>query len=221
MESNYTKHTKLHQILLRKKDFLELIEMLMESPNSESLSLELVISNKDVNITITTFDELKEYQQDEDYNSIKLNVSLFRTGDKRLSYYISMDLDYTSASYYISSNDQIWFLGKITQINEYLRKHKPWYSILRKITYPFFILSLGFALGIFDKIMKNFYILLFLLILLLVLSLLLIFSYYVLPYTKIYLKDKTKKITSANITLFITIMSFFVALIGLIVSIVK
>jgi len=219
MESNYIKSINLHQILLRKKDFLGLIEMLMESPNSESPSLELIISNKDVKITITTFDELKEYQQDEDYNSIEINVHLFNTEDRRLSYYISMNLDYTSARYYISSNDQIWFLGKITQINEYLKRYKPWYSILRKITYPFFMLSFGFALGIFDKITKNFHVLVFLFILLLILSLLMIFSYFILPYTKIHLKDKTKKLTASKITLFITIISFFITLIGLVISI--
>ena len=223
MESEYIRNINLHQILLCKKDFLRLIEILMESPNGVSPSLELIISNKDVDITITSFDELKEYQQDEDFKNIRIIVSFYSTGDKSLSYFISMDLYKTSASYYISSNDQIWFYGKITQINGYLRKYKPWYSILRKICSPFLIALFGFVLGSFDKIFKNIntYLLLFLFILLIILFTLMFSINYLLPYTKIYLKDKTKKITFTNITLFITIMSFFVALIGLIVSIIK
>jgi hypothetical protein len=223
MESEYIRSINLHQILLRKKDFLRLIEILMESPNGESPSLELTISNKDVDITITSFDELKEYQQDEDYKKIRIKVSLYSTGDRSLSYYIAMDLYKTSASYYINSNDQIWFYGKITQINDYLRKYKPWYSILRKICSPFLIALFGFVLGSFDKIFKNIniYLLLSLSALLIILFALMFISYHVLPYTKIHLKDKAKEITPENITIFITIMSFFVALIGLIVSIIK
>ena len=121
MESVYNKRVDLSQLLLYKKDFIKLIEIICESPTNESISLELTISNKDLDIKIGSIEELRSYEQEGCFSNITVKIYFDNNVNNTTPHYISMDFTNLYARYYINSNDQIWFLGKINQLNNYLQ----------------------------------------------------------------------------------------------------
>jgi hypothetical protein len=49
------------------------------------------------------------------------------TEDDKIDRHVTLQLSRTSASCEILSYDEVWFKGKIIQIEEFFAKHKPWY----------------------------------------------------------------------------------------------
>jgi hypothetical protein len=223
MISKYNKNINLPPIILYRENLLELIEILTESPNAESISLEIIITYKNVENTLTTIEELRNYKHEGNLGNIKIVVSFYEGKDTKSHKYISMDLNNISAKYYIATDDEVWFFGKISQIDEFIKKHKRWYSIIRKISPPIFFVYCGFVFGSIQLLSKNMnlYFLLPIFSLLIIQSLLLLLVYVIFPYTTIYLREKNKYLTFESKTILISILSLIIALVSLIINIIK
>ena len=221
--AKFIKNIDLPPIILYRNDIIKLIETLATS-SEEPISLEVIISNKEIDVSLTSIKELDNYIQSKDVNRIQIIVSYYhKTKEEKSHDYISLDLNKYSAKFYISSDDQIWLFGKISQIKDFFIIFKKWHSPIRRISFPLLMIFCGFLFGatkIFSENI-NIYFLFTSSIILLILSLISMMLNVIIPYSQIYIKDKKSKISYEGKMLFITLLALIIALASLIVNIMK
>ena len=148
MKKEWTKTLNFKPSILYKNDLIKLYSIISESDLIQESSFNyLQVKNGEHSIDFSSFDEFLKEVSNLDVNELTI---CFETRNKdytqRNSIRFYLNKSYLSCD--ISSTNEIWFLGKIEQLNKFFQTKKRWYSSFFWIKYFFpFLGTLGLSNG--------------------------------------------------------------------------
>ncbi|MFQ5756515.1 MAG: hypothetical protein ACE5H7_10535 [Acidiferrobacterales bacterium] len=147
------------------------------------------------------------------------------TDDNAIDRGIVMNLRPTVADYQIHAVDEVWYKGKIQQIDEFLRARRPWYGFFREafprvvgalqgatlVATTLFLFLDSFAFAVVSGFMLA--------------GLVWAFNAFlkgrIFPNTRIILEDVPRKFSYEALTLLFAVLTFVVTAVGFVVQVVK
>jgi hypothetical protein len=208
--------------VLRRHDIKRLAELLVADLPRRPKAFDFAVSSGDAQFRADSIEELLEQDLPDQIDSFTVNVRGW-TEDNNIDRGISLNLRRTLGDYQIHSLDEVWFRGKIQQLNEFFKARRPWYASMRT-----FFPGLSGALYV-----SLFFALVFLLatkaMLLAGISLLALglsvwsFRSYLrgkmLPHTRILVKDRHSNVDKEFLMLIFTILGALATLAGVIFTV--
>jgi len=228
----YTKSESIHPCRLERNDLLELIKIVKETFSVSDRKEDFKIYANLPNITIESNsieDFLKHEELPDKLYSLSFNIigwSKNREIDKSVrmtfcNYFINLD---------INGREQTWVLGKYSQITDFLRKKRPWFWALHKVS-PYIrgiiagIIPVLSLLVTIEFIKAKAIIYSISTALFLIVGLFAIVFYFkgtFLPYTRIILIPKKSFFNKENITIIVLVSSLIISIIGgIIIPLIK
>lgn len=197
-QPEYREVLDLNSVLLCKNDLLELEKIVVDDPETDEIKISLEFDSTQINAN--SFKELLS-RDDLPISTDKLNIRMSRwirkEGYRRISCGVRLRVHFKHVSCHIHSPDQTWFLGKKSQIENFVRSKRPWYFFINKIA-PWVIglitlTTIFYCIYLFKE--KQFYemILPIASYIILVTIGILTFTKKLFPFVKIYLQENTKR----------------------------
>jgi len=118
-------------VLLKLEDVKSLMKILIEGIPDHTHAFEFSIHHDDVQIRADNIDDLFSQELPNEVDGLTCSVKGW-THDNTIDRGISLSFRKTVADYQIHAHDEAWFLGKIEQINSFLKRKKTWYAMLSK-----------------------------------------------------------------------------------------
>lgn len=191
-QKEYQELFDLNSVSICKNDLFELEKILVESPETDQIDIELSFDS--TTISAESFEELLAHT-DLPISTDKLSINMYRWADenKIISCGIHLSFNYNHINCQISSLNKTWFLGKKLEIEKFFNSKKPWYLFLKKssVAFPVIVMALIFYSS--DLLAKKQY---YEMILPIVCSILLmtvsalIYKQKLFPFIKIYLQER-------------------------------
>ncbi|MBE0393908.1 hypothetical protein BJQ96_03781 [Flavobacterium sp. PL0002] len=216
----YTKSFKLDASKLELNDLNHLVEIITKtfSENERSNDFEILTRLDDLDIRSESLEEfLKHRELPNKLNNLSISMTGWNENgniDKsvRLLFYkIFTNLD-------VNGDEETWVIGKSSQINEFLKKKRPWHWLLNKI-FPY-ATGVIFAISLFylSHFLKNGEIIYSISTGIFFLSWILATFFFTkgtfLPHVQIILNRDKSLLNKENITILISILSLIVSIIG-------
>ena len=228
----YTKLESIHPCRLERNDLLELIKIVKETfpVSGRKEDFEIYTTLPNISISSNSIEDfLKHEELPDELNKLSFNIigwSKNREIDKsvRMTFYNNyIDLD-------IDGREQTWVLGKYSQITDFLRKKRPWFWALHKLS-PYIrgiiagiipVLSLIVTVELIKAKAIIYSISTALLLIAWVFAIVFYFKGTLLPYTKIIITPKKSFFNKENITIIVLVLTFIVSIIGgIIIPLIK
>lgn len=221
----YLKSVKLNPVILYKEDLYELEKIFREDTSIKKEDLEINFYNKDKLYTFNSFEDFFNNINLQKAKSISIKIFTMAPDSNSIKR-ISLRIYESLITYDINSTNQIWFLGKISQIKDFFKERQPWYSFITKYLVYICSLLFGFLFVTFwgnSPKLKS----------LLLIWLILLFAYCsigylslanrIFPYTSIFLYSKNQRKLDPNIiiTIVFGVVSIIVSIIGIVVPYLK
>ncbi|MCX6052204.1 MAG: hypothetical protein NTZ60_06780 [Campylobacterales bacterium] len=127
----YRKIVKTEAVLLKYDDVEKLINILIENIPNHSHAFDFNINKGDTTIGADNLNDLFAQDLPNEIDGLTCTVRGW-TEDNNIDKGISLSFRRTVSDYQIHAYDETWFLGKIGQINTFLKSKKPWYAFLSK-----------------------------------------------------------------------------------------
>jgi hypothetical protein len=132
MVKDIAEHRKIEElppIRLYRKDLIALEKLLKSDTNWSSGDFKIDIGHGYKTIPISTFIELPTEDFPESTDDVSLKIIGWNS-EREIENGVSMRFYHNHANYQIHSLNEVWFEGKISQLNSFFKKRKPWYSWL-------------------------------------------------------------------------------------------
>jgi hypothetical protein len=220
----FRKIVQVPPIILHVEDVRVLVELLLEGVPRRPRAIEFALASGDRTYQAETIDELLNQKLPNAVDSITIRV-LGWTDDNSIDRGVTMDLRPTVSDYQIHSLDEVWFKGKIQQIDEFFRARRAWYGWFREAV-PFVtgLLEAGLIGAVaFFLIIRSYIFAAVPVVMLIVINR----AFYaalkgkLFPKTRIILGDATQKLNYEGLTLLFTVLSFLLGVIVFVLQLIK
>lgn len=216
----YTKSLKLDASKLELNDLNHLVEIITKtfSENERNKHFEILTRLDDLHIRSESLEEfLKHKELPNRLNNLSISITGWNE-NRDIDKSVRLLLYKTYTNLDVNGDEETWIIGKSSQINEFLKKKRPWHWLLNKI-FPYatgviFLISL-FYLSYF---LKNGEVIYSASSGIFFLSWILATIFFIkgtfLPHVKIILYRDKSLLNKENITILIAILSLIVSVIG-------
>lgn len=118
-------------VKLDRNDVEQLAMLMTENIPQRPRSFEFALTFNDAQYSAETIEEL--FQQNIPATADSLSFTIRGWNDvNNIDRGITLSLRKTIGDYQIHSLDEVWFKGKIQQLNDFFNSKRPWYSVFRK-----------------------------------------------------------------------------------------
>ena len=132
MGINKAEHRKIENlppIRLYMKDLVALEKLIKSDVNWRDGDFKIRIGHDNKTISIASFSELSKEDLPESVNDISIEIIGWNS-ERDIENGISMKFYHNYADYQIHALNEVWFNGKRSQLSDFFRNRKPWYSWL-------------------------------------------------------------------------------------------
>ncbi len=119
----------LPPVKLTKADVEDLAILLISGVPERPHSFEFTVSAGNATYRANSISELKAQNLPEQVTDLTYRV-IGWTSDNTIDRGVSLNLHRTTSYCQVHSLDEVWFKGKISQVNDFFKKHTPWYAPL-------------------------------------------------------------------------------------------
>jgi hypothetical protein len=125
--SEFRKIIQTPPVVFRRHDIEQLATLLVADLARPAQPFDFALTSGDARFRADTIEELLQRDLPEQIDSLAVTVRGW-TADNNIDRGISINFHRTYGDYQIHSLDEVWFKGKIQQLNEFLKARRPWYA---------------------------------------------------------------------------------------------
>jgi len=208
MEKEWRKTVDVHPVVLYKKDIIELITFLMDCEENQKVGIAIKFGYKGLTKTLTSIEDLRNFSKEDPTGD--LSIAVRTRDDAGIINGITLTMYNGYVSYKIYSKSETWFLGKISQLDNFFKKNKPWYApITRFMRFTGPALVMSFIYLFISSIQRHNILLASLSVFFTILMIFISYSAYknkIFPFVRIVPSDQQRRIFTAElVTIIISI----------------